>query len=128
MSCSYLWLKDDFRISNNQLPVVLWYNYTKPTLDTRMKDIVQVWIWWEEKIHPENLSQNYPLRSQQDFLFHLSPKSLHIRYLTQEKATDILWIYTASMSVSDLEREVILGTGPERHDLQLKKVSPVRYI
>ena len=121
-------LNDVFRISNNQLPVVLWYNYTKPTLDTRMKDIVQVWIWWEEKIHPENLSQNYPLRSQQDFLFHLSPKSLHIRYLTQEKATDILWIYTASMSVSDLEREVILGTGPERHDLQLKKVSPVRYI
>lgn len=93
---------------------------------------LSVWVQDQEtKLSPENLLRNYPEKSAQAQLFWLTQENLRLVELTwnfDEKVEKLLGAYNASIFRKDEERTYLIGTGPDREDLELQVWSPLRQL
>jgi adenylosuccinate synthase len=117
-------LKDSLMLDNNMLRAVTWFSEKSMALT--------VWIHDDEtKITPESLLTNYPEKSAQAQLFGLTEENLRLVEMPWEfdqKVEQLLWLYNASIFRKDANRTFLIGTWPDREDLELRNWTPLRSI
>lgn len=132
------WIADTISFySDWVIKIIIWYSYEILNildLENWWKVKVNVWVTNWENINPKNLLRNYPSKSDQLSLFWVKQEDILMAGVVkntknvQEQIRALLWLHLWAIYKEDFQREVLIWTWPDRINMHIEKLSPMRNI